>query len=69
MASIITLRQDVLTGVKQLASSLTVKTWKYDAGLGKVVQYELLDGREGIIPIQNIAGICQLKENNGASGN
>jgi hypothetical protein len=62
MASIITLRQEVLTGNKQLAASLTVKTWKYDAGMDKVVSYELLDGREGIIPINNIAGICQLKE-------
>lgn len=59
----------MLTGVKQLASSLTVKKWKYDAGMDKVVQYELLDGREGFIPLQNVAGICELKENNGNTGN
>jgi hypothetical protein len=68
MAAIITLRQEVLTGTKQFVSSLTVKEYTYADSLSehhndKVIYYELLDGRKGIVPINNIDGICELKEN------
>ncbi len=63
MAAIITLRQEVLTGTKQLATSLTVHSWCFHQDSDKAIRYQLLDGRQGIIPLQNIAGICELKEN------
>lgn len=63
MAAIITLRQEVLTGTKQRAGSLNVKSYYTDITNDKIVNYELLDGRKGIIPLNNIAGICELKEN------
>jgi hypothetical protein len=62
MASIITLRQEVLTGNKQLAASLTVKTWKYDAGMDKVVSMNSWTDERALFLFNNIAGICQLKE-------
>lgn len=64
MAAIITLRQEVLIGAHQKANSLTVKKYFYDTTSGdKIVDFELLDGRKGFLPLQNIAGICELKEN------
>lgn len=63
MAAIITLRQDILTGTKSTVSSLTVRSYDLNGMSDKVINYELLDGRKGILPLQNIAGICELKEN------
>lgn len=62
MAAIITLRQEILIGTKQKASSLTVKGYNYLDAYDKVVYYELLDGKKGILPLQNVAGICELKD-------
>jgi hypothetical protein len=63
MAAIITIRQEILVGAKAKATSLTVKNYDYKEAHDKVVFYELLDGRKGILPLQNIAAICELKEN------
>lgn len=65
MAAIITLRQEILTGtgMRQKVQSLTVKKYTLRADYDKVIEFELLDGRAGFIPLANIAGICELKEN------
>lgn len=63
MAAIITLRQEILTGAKAKAQSLTVRSYGTDITNDKIINYELLDGRTGMIPLNNIAGICELKEN------
>jgi hypothetical protein len=67
MAAIITLREKIYTsdGPHQPQALRTIKVNSYTSGGSfgdKIIFYELLDGRTGIIPIQNIAGIYPLKD-------
>lgn len=63
MAAIITLRQEIFIGNGEgTITRLKVKKYIYRADFDKVVDYELLDGRTGILPLANIAGIYPLKD-------
>lgn len=66
MAAIITLRERIYTGDGPQPQALrTIKVNSYTSGGSfgdKIIFYKLLDGRTGIIPIQNIAGIYPLKD-------
>jgi hypothetical protein len=64
MAAIITLRQDIYTGHgPQSLSTIKVKSYSPGGSFGdKIIVYELLDGRKGLLPLANIAGIYPLKD-------
>jgi hypothetical protein len=67
MAAIISLREPIVIGKIRdgefnATDVLEVNKYIYRANFDKVVDYELLDGRTGIIPLQNIAGIYPLKD-------
>jgi hypothetical protein len=64
MAAIITLREKIYTGHgPETLTTIKVKEVHAPDNINpKTVGYELFDGRIGFIPIQNVAGVFPLTE-------